>query len=95
MIILKPKPSYPFPDNATLVRGYASNTLPVMDALVQVVSEKLITITDRNGEFVLYFRGINARMITIDIAKGTVISSVPNVNLMIGGTISLGRISFP
>lgn len=91
-IILKPKPSYPFPDNATLVRGYAS--MPVKDALVKVEDENLITITDQNGEFVLYFRDITARKITIKIEKGSVIS-VPDVNLMAGGTISLGRIVFP
>lgn len=93
-IVLKPKPSYPFPDNATLVRGYASDTEPVKDAIVKVVGENLITITDKNGEFVLYFRDITARMITIKITKGSDIY-VPDVNLMIGGTINLGRISFP
>jgi hypothetical protein len=94
VIVLKPNPSYPFPDNATLVRGYASNTVPVKDALVKVLGDTLITITDKNGEFVLYFRDKTERTITINISKGTVIS-VPDVNLMIGGTISLGMISFP
>ncbi|MCE8425229.1 MAG: hypothetical protein J5U17_05570 [Candidatus Methanoperedens sp.] len=55
-INLKPKPSYPFPDNATLVRGmvFGPDNLPAEKAGVKVKDLKE-TKTNENGEFVLYF----------------------------------------
>ncbi len=56
-IVLKPKPFYPFPDNATLLRGLVSDNGPVINAVLKVVGTPMETQTDENGEFVLYFDG--------------------------------------
>ena len=54
-IHLKPKPSYPFPENATLVRGmvFGTDNLPAKKAKVKVDLKE--TRTNENGDFVLYF----------------------------------------
>ena len=55
-INLKPKPSYPFPDNATLVRGlvFGPGNLPAQKAKIKIQDLKE-TRTNENGDFVLYF----------------------------------------
>lgn len=73
--VLKPMSSYPFPGNATLIRGIVSNTdsaeNPVPDA--NITAGKLLeTFTDKRGEFVLYFRGIDKKRITVKIENGGV-----------------------
>lgn len=94
-ITLKPRPSYPFPKNATLVRGYVSDEIPVENAIVKVIGEDIITATDENGEFVLYVNDITIETkITINIEKEKDIS-VPDRKLIVGGTLYLGRIEFP
>ncbi|HIH44095.1 MAG TPA: hypothetical protein HA257_03155, partial [Candidatus Methanoperedenaceae archaeon] len=57
---LLPKPSYPFPGNATLVRGMIkdANKEPVRDAVVTPSPGGPVTRTDEHGEFVLYFKGM-------------------------------------
>lgn len=66
-IILKPKPLYPFPDQATLLRGLlASATDSELPAGITVSMTSKMTdwkiqgpiqvIPDEKGEFVLYFR---------------------------------------
>lgn len=74
--VLKPRTYYPFPGNATLVRGLIRKSddpdEPVTDATVKVVSQNLETKSDENGEFVLYFdkiTGIVDNKIRIDIIK--------------------------
>ena len=93
-IILKPKPVYPFPVSATLVRGLVSNTGPVVKALVSVTGKTIETITDERGEFVLYFKGIKEEDITIEIRKDGNTKAV-NTTIEEGKTISLGIIIFP
>ena len=93
-IILKPKPVYPFPVSATLVRGLVSNTGPVVKALVSVAGKTIETITDERGEFVLYFKGIKEEDITIEIRKDGNTKAV-NTTIEEGKTISLGIIIFP
>lgn len=74
--VLKPRVYYPFPPNATLVRGLIRKSddpeQPVPDAAVKVVSGNLETKSDENGEFVLYFdkiARIEDNKIKIDIIK--------------------------
>ena len=55
-IYLKPRPSYPFPDNTTLVRGlvFGPDNLPAQKAKIKIQDLKE-TRTNENGDFVLYF----------------------------------------
>lgn len=96
-IILKPKPSYPFPANATLVRGLILSSgpaaRPVEDANISV-SRLIETMTDSRGEFVLYFKGIDKRRITIKVEKdGNIKNYYPTIEEK--KTKSLGIIYFP
>jgi hypothetical protein len=93
-ITLKPRPSYHFPNNATLVRGLVSNTAPVMNAQVEVVGKPIETLTDEKGEFVLYFKGIKHEGVSIEIRKGGNTKTV-GATVEEGKTVSLGVISFP
>ena len=58
-VLLKPKPSYPFRNNATLARGLIvdSNNDALGGILVEV-EDTIETQSDKNGEFVLYFKEI-------------------------------------
>ncbi len=93
-IALKPKPAYPFPGNATLVRGVVSDGSPVVNAEVKIVGKPIETKTDEKGEFVLYFKGIKQENITIEIKKG---GSTKAVNTVVeeGKILSLWIASFP
>lgn len=93
-VSLKPKPSYPFPGNANLVRGLVSDGGPVVDADVSVVGKTIETKTDEKGEFVLYFKGIKQEAITIEIKKGGNTKSV-NTTVEEGKAVSLAIVSFP
>ncbi|MCF6155893.1 MAG: hypothetical protein E3K36_11715 [Candidatus Brocadia sp.] len=93
-IILKPVPPYPFPSNATLVRGLVSNANPVVNADVKVLGKTIETKTDERGEFVLYFKGIKKENITIEINKDGNTKSI-NTTIEEGKTIFTGIITFP
>jgi len=93
-ILVKPMPHYPFPSNATLVRGLVVKTGPVVSADVSVTGKTIKTKTDEQGEFVLYFKGIKSELITIVITKGMNTKSV-TTTIMEGKTVSLGTIPFP
>lgn len=55
-VLLKPKPSYPFPDDVILVRGLIidTNNKAVSNAQVKV-KDRIETKSDKSGEFALYF----------------------------------------
>ncbi|CAG0986311.1 MAG: hypothetical protein MPEBLZ_03317 [Candidatus Methanoperedens nitroreducens] len=95
-ILLKPLPSYPFPANATLVRGLLSN--PDMNLTgnvnIKAIEPGIETISDNMGEFVLYFRDVKNKKITIELKKNGASKTV-ETNLDEGKTISLGKIAFP
>lgn len=104
---LKPEPCYPFPGNATLIRGlvtWAAGTkrgLPVDNANVKVVGKNIGTITDKNGEFVLFFKGIKKEDIAIEIRKDSAVKTInttskgENITIEEGKTRSVGVIVFP
>lgn len=94
-ITLKPKPAYPFPDHATLVRGMVVGAgEPVVNAEVKVVNKAIENVTDEKGEFVLYFERIKEENITIKIKKDASTKSV-NTTVKEGKAVSLGVITFP
>lgn len=66
-IVLKPRPSYPFPGNATIIRGLVTDNGPVLSAALKVEGMPLETRTDENGEFALYFTGNVDGNITFEI----------------------------
>ena len=59
-IRLKPKPSYPFPCGATLIRGMVEdvNGNRVSGAKVEVIGKEVSNRTTAEGEFVLYFKAL-------------------------------------
>jgi hypothetical protein len=93
-VLLKPLPSYPFPNRATLVRGLLidSSENPVSGARIKVVSQNKETKSDNKGEFVLYFNGIKGKVqISIEIEYNG--KTIPiNTNLEEGMKKSLGKI---
>lgn len=70
-IVLKPKPSYPFPSGATLIRGMVqdSDGNPVSEAKVEVAGKKVSNRTTVKGEFVLYFKALTEDDIIIEDSK--------------------------
>jgi hypothetical protein len=61
-IVLKPKPAYPFPNGATLVRGMVLDQTenPIPNATVEVKEKNLKTLTSEKGEYVIYFPALKA-----------------------------------
>jgi hypothetical protein len=94
-ILLDPKPGYPFPQGATLVRGIVSITEPVADALVRVIEKDIETKTDAKGIFVLFFKKLKERKenIIIEIRKDSNTKVIP-VTIEEGKSLSMGIISF-
>lgn len=70
-ITLKPKPSYPFPPGATLIRGMVkdSNGNFVSGAKVEVIGMKISNKTTAKGEFVLYFNVLTEEEIIMKNSK--------------------------
>jgi len=85
-LTLSPRPSYPFPANATLVRGIVTRGTPagVANAVVsttydqvnpqdttQTVPKTVETLTNREGEYVLFFKRLpqDTQPITLKAAK--------------------------
>lgn len=59
-INLKPKPSYPFSREATLIRGVVKDEKgnPVSDAIVRIEKREGENKTSEKGDFVIYFKGL-------------------------------------
>lgn len=86
VVTLAPRPSYPFPANATLVRGrvtqggqpsagaVVSSTYDQVDPAdtTQTVSVSVETMTDRGGEYVLFFKKLPdpTQTVTVIAEKG-------------------------
>jgi hypothetical protein len=56
-IFLQPRPSYPFPPGATLIRGLVRDAVdnPIAHARVEIVGRNIANHSVQNGEFVLPF----------------------------------------
>jgi hypothetical protein len=61
---------------------------------IKAIEPELETKTDENGEFVLYFKNMKHKEITIEIRKNS-LSKTVSTNLDEGKTRSLGKIIFP
>ncbi|MCP4367937.1 MAG: carboxypeptidase regulatory-like domain-containing protein [Deltaproteobacteria bacterium] len=96
-ITVTPKPCYPFPRYATLVRGVVSSTpqkvSPIANEDVEMAGWSLKTKTDKKGEFVFYFKAVKVENITIQVrgVKKPVKVGIEKK----GEKISVGVITFP
>jgi hypothetical protein len=73
-VVLKPKPGYPFPAGATLIRGLivSGSGKPVGGLRVHVKGKDLENLTDSRGEFVLYFKNVvNTEQVILIINEET------------------------
>lgn len=93
VVTLSPKASYPFPGNATLVRGTVTQGSPaaaVAGAVVSTTYEQVDpedtsstvlvdveTQTDRAGEYALFFKGLPARTQTVTLLAAKGVASDP------------------
>ncbi|MGB9939402.1 hypothetical protein [Methanosarcina sp.] len=92
-VVLKPLRFYPFPNNATLIRGLLidSSKNPMVDKRVKVASYEIETKSDKSGEFVLYFNNIKDKKISVEITTNGNTKFI-NTELEEGMTQSLGKI---
>lgn len=99
-IVLIPRPAYPFPENATLLRGSVLSTYsfakgPLVSAEIEEAGKiREETMTDERGEFVLYFDGIENKDIVIRIKKYNDTKTV-GATIKEGKTVSMGNIALP
>ncbi len=87
-IALCPKPSYKFPPSATLIRGVVKNSQGkgIDGALLGINESSIRTRTTQNGEFVIYFKGLN---------KDNVIQSAEKKRVKINGKNPVLEIKHP
>ncbi len=82
-IILKPKTSYPFPGDTTLLRGRVlSDEKPVVGADIIVLSQNVENKTDERGEFILFFKSFKADK--DELKKGKITIKKGNIIIKIG-----------
>ncbi len=95
---LIPRPCYPFPHYATLLRGTLRGDTPFEEAELEVTSPDLpgfffSTWTDTGGDFVLYIQSPEIRKINIVFKhKQYTVAQRQNVQVRTFQTVSLGRI---
>lgn len=103
-IVLKPKPLYPFPGRATLIRGLLALLAPEPDLLAGITVKAILKSTgleirgipDEKGEFVLYFREIIPRKADVILEiKGEVIEKTLSLLIEEGQSVYTGVISIP
>lgn len=100
-VILKPKPLYPFPGRATLIRGLLAPEPNILAGMtVKVISKftglDIRGIPDEKGEFVLYFREIISGKADIMLEiKGEGIEKMLYVLIEEGQSKYTGIISIP
>ncbi len=96
---LVPTPHYPFPDGATLLRGTVlAGGTPLAGATVLRVGDDTGTISDANGEFVLFFDDVGGlgKAATIRAGHGLQVGSVDvPVTLQRGTTVSIQMVLTP
>ncbi|WP_440956076.1 hypothetical protein ACSAZK_03745 [Methanosarcina sp. Mfa9] len=98
-IALKPSPVYPFPENATLLRGVVRDVInvdePIRNARIKVTDKDVENVTDEQGNFVLYFSELSdEEEVNVEIQKYGYTKTI-NVAVKELETRSLGIIVFP
>lgn len=94
-IQLIPKPSYPFPENSTLIRGSVNSANgSAENASIKVIGKQIETVTDENGEFALFFKNVKQEQVQINIQKGGD-TKIVSSEVFEGKTVYTGKIQFP
>lgn len=98
---LKPRPSYPFQDWTTLVRGVLAAESGILSgitvkAVLKASGREVLSMPDENGEFVIYFREIikGKSDVVLEI-KGEGIEKTLHVIIEEGRSTYTGAISIP
>jgi hypothetical protein len=100
-VLLRPRPSYPFPGRATLLRGMLAAELGLLPGVtIKVISistgREIFAIPDEKGEFVLYFKEIVKGKVDIIIEiKGEGIEKTLPVSIEEGQSMYTGIIPIP
>lgn len=100
-VILKPRPSYPFPDRATLVRGVLAVNYGILSGItVKAVStssgREVLSVPEENGEFVIYFKEIiKVKSDVVLEIKGEGVEKTLPVIIEEGNSTYIGVISIP
>jgi hypothetical protein len=101
-IVLKPRPLYPFPERATLIRGMlASDPVLPADITVKAISKSVDLktqgviqgIPDERGEFVLYFREAKGKADVLLEIRGEGIEKIVPASVEEGRNTYTGIIS--
>jgi hypothetical protein len=81
-IFLQPRPSYPFPPGATLIRGLVRDAVdnPVANAHVEIVGRNIASYSMQNGEFVLPFGALREQDV-IRVNRKTFVKAIPSPKL--------------
>lgn len=87
-IVLKPNPTYPFPDKTTLIRGIVQdqNEKPVQDAILKITEKNFETKTNENGEYVIYFKSLEEKKIHVEITHSSGLSGNEELEVEEGTT---------
>jgi hypothetical protein len=96
---LRPTPSYPFPPGATLVRGTVlASGKPLAGATVLRLGDASGTLSDADGEFVLFFDDVDGlgQAATIRATAPQQVAPVDvSVTLVRGTTVSIQMVMTP
>lgn len=101
-IVLKPKPLYPFPDRATLIRGMLASgpglpagiTVKAISNSVDLKTQGVIQgIPDERGEFILYFREAKGKADVLLEIRGEGIEKIVPASVEEGRNTYTGIIS--
>jgi len=96
---LRPTPQYPFPPGATLVRGTVlAGNVPLAGATVMRVGDSDGTLSDVNGEFVLFFDDVSGMGQAATIRATYPLYPAPvdvQVTLQRGTTVSIQMVMAP
>jgi len=100
-VFLRPKPSYPFPDRATLVRGMLAAEFGILSgitvkAVLKASGREVLSMPGENGEFVIFFKEIiKGKSDVVLVIKGERIEKTLPLVIEEGSSIYIGVISIP
>ncbi len=98
-LLLKPNPSYSFPEGTTLLKGIVidASKRPLPDVRINVVNRSESTLTTSKGAFVLYFKTMAADTLAVILRLNRAGGSSKDISAEIkkGKVVLLGNIEYP